>query len=987
MTFTNFGGMVSLSTLLLVLASALAGGQTTLSGKTGSTWSIEAARDADLPLLFTPNAGQWPDSILFRAETRGTTVWFAHGAAYYQFTKKSNSGTEPSPAVMLIKAAFVGANLNPSVVGSERSSSYSNFYLGNDSTCWRTNVPNYKEIVYQEVYPGIDLKYYGNGLQMEYDFVVSPGANPNRIQVRYDGAKSLSVNDLGELVVETDWGRIVERAPSVLQTTEGRQRLLRGQYALVGESTFGFRLADDYDPAYAVVIDPALTFSSYFGGSSDEYCTNIRLDDSGYVYFATQTTSANFPVGPNPSALHGPMDVTLTKLTPDCASVVFSCYVGGSSYDAWPGVATDDSGSVYLTGETYSNNFPLLNALYSTNRGNGDLFVTKFNRSGGILYSTYLGGTGRDFWGRIAADRYGCAYIAGVTQSSNIPLQNAYDPTYSGVDDIYMAKLSADGQRLIYGTYVGGTGVEENHSLCIDTNGCAYVSGLTTGNYPTTPGAFQTSFNGGNADCYVTKLAADGRSLVYSTYLGGSGFEDGMGLFVDDSGHAFMGSSTDSPNFPVVNAYDSTWIANGRGFVSKLSPNGGSLEYSTFIGGCVGGFTVVSDVAVDDSGRIVALLVTRCSDLPVVNAYDPTFNGDGDGALVIFSKSGRQLDYCTYFGGSGYEEPRGLALSHDGSIYATGTTTSSDFPLVNALHGTYGGSQDVFVVEFSCDPDSDGLCYAADNCPTVANPDQRDTDADSFGDACDNCPTVANFDQRDTDGDGLGDACDPDVDNDDILNADDNCRYVFNPQQINNDTDSLGDACDNCPSVYNPDQWDSDSNAVGDWCDGNLHIHPGPILPNAYFNQCYKLELQHAGGVAPWTWSLVSGDLPSGLTFNGGTVGTISGKPTYIYNFHFTITLRDGSNPVKVDTAALTLKVVDSPTVTFLCGDANGDCIADISDVVYLIAYIFSGGSPPSPLLAGNANCDSIVDISDVVYLIAYIFSGGLAPCAGCKLM
>jgi len=283
------------------------------------------------------------------------------------------------------------------------------------------------------------------------------------------------------------------------------------------------------------------------------------------------------------------------------------------------------------------------------------------------------------------------------------------------------------------------------------------------------------------------------------------------------------------------------------------------------------------------------------------------------------------------------------------------------------------------------DSDGDGVADTLDNCPTVANSNQLDTDSDSIGDACDNCPNVVNPTQSNVDGDSLGDACDPDIDNDGIMNAADNCKYAANPSQTNSDTDSLGDDCDNCLLVNNNDQWDEDSNGVGDWCDGNVHINPSPILPNAYLNQCYKLELQYAGGVGPWTWSFVGGDLPNGLNFSGGTVGTISGKPTYKYNYHFAVALRDGSNPAKVDTAALSLRVIDPPYTTYVCGDASGDCVVDISDVVYLIAYIFSGGSPPSPLLAGDANCEGMVDISDVVYLIAYIFSGGAKPCAACK--
>jgi len=244
---------------------------------------------------------------------------------------------------------------------------------------------------------------------------------------------------------------------------------------------------------------------------------------------------------------------------------------------------------------------------------------------------------------------------------------------------------------------------------------------------------------------------------------------------------------------------------------------------------------------------------------------------------------------------------------------------------------------------------------------------------------------VANFTQADTDSDGIGDACDPDIDNDGVLNANDNCKYIANGSQTNSDADSLGDACDNCPVVNNNDQWDSNGDGVGDWCDDSVHIHPGPILADAYYNRCYYLKLQTAGGTPPFTWSFVSGDLPYGLSFQGGTTGTITGKPNYKYTYYFTIALQDGSTPAKLDTLAMTLSVVDPTSSAYICGDVSGDCVADISDVVYLIAYIFAGGATPDPLLSGDANCDSAVDISDVVYMIAYIFSGGATPCAACK--
>jgi len=258
-----------------------------------------------------------------------------------------------------------------------------------------------------------------------------------------------------------------------------------------------------------------------------------------------------------------------------------------------------------------------------------------------------------------------------------------------------------------------------------------------------------------------------------------------------------------------------------------------------------------------------------------------------------------------------------------------------------------------------------------------------DTDLDGIGDLCDNCPTASNANQTDTDYDGLGDACDPDMDNDGILNAVDNCNYVPNPDQQNHDTDSLGDACDNCDFVANNEQYDENQDGVGDACDGKLHIESYQI-PDGYKKVPYHYQMQVIGGTPPYNWTYVSGDMPYGLIFTGGAQGTISGTPTWKATFYFTFAVSDNSASTMVDTMHSGMTITDPPPPAYICGDANASGAVDISDAVYLISYIFSGGPAPSPMLRGDANCDSTVDISDVVYLISYIFSGGLAPCAGC---
>jgi hypothetical protein len=550
--------------------------------------------------------------------TSGSMEKSAHNvedaAAPSSFPRFAESGDGP-----VLRMRLVGANAIASVTGADELPGKSNYFIGNDPENWRTNVANYAKVKYRNVYPGVDMVYYGNQAgQLEYDFVVAPGADPAAINLEVGAGPiqgrngnprraPLEIAADGDLVVKVDGGEVRFHQPVIYQTdSTGNREFLEGRYTLDPQSHVGFQVAP-YDHARALCIDPVLIYSTYLGGTGPDQGSAIAVDSSGSAYVAGYTYSNNFPVlGGFQGSLQGEVSAFVTKLSADGSSLVYSTYIGGSAGASGPttaasGIAVDSSGSAYVTGYTTATNFPTQSPFQGGLQGAESAFVTKLSADGSsLVYSTYLGGpdtisgTGQPLSpasnsaAAIAVDSSGSAYVTGFTNSTDFPTQNPFqgscDLRLGNCDSpAFVTKLSPDGSSLVYSTYLQGTGPGSPGTCCyltdvvpyaiaVDSSGDAYLTGETNSAiFPVTQNAFQQSCVIEYYEaieytfCYtwgfVTKLSADGSSLDYATYLGGIGVWEtpagsiGTGIAVDSSGEAYISGTTASTTFPTMNAF------------------------------------------------------------------------------------------------------------------------------------------------------------------------------------------------------------------------------------------------------------------------------------------------------------------------------------------------------------------------------------------------------------------------------------------------
>jgi photosystem II stability/assembly factor-like uncharacterized protein len=774
------------------VAQRTAKGEPASQQTNGGTRQLAVDAYGALPLSLEVNRGQAPATTKFLSRGAGYQLSLTANEAILKLRERPQSATtaaaEPStpperrkearellsrgtrpvhaarcaPARMIeLGMKLVDANPAPQIEAERELPGKSNYFVGNDAAQWRTNVSTYGRARYREIYPGIDLLFYGNQRQLEYDFIVGPGSDTDQIRLAFRGANKLEIEASGDLVLQLPGGgELRQPAPILYQEVDGVRRTVTGGYVLHGENQIGFRVGN-YDRKLPLVIDPVLVYSTYLsffatsdnggividaannvymtGASNDDvyvsklnaagtafiYTTlvggsgdggwgdvglGIAVDASGNAYVSGDAYSNDFPVVNAFQAVKSsePINVPdafVFKLDPTGSTLIFSTYLGGEDGDENTGIALDASGNAYVTGYTespihYINAdpgapFPTVNAYQPVLAGAIDAFLTKFTPTGAVVFSTYLGGDSLDGAFDVAVDDQGSAYLAGYTDSSDYPVQNALQSTHRGEGDLFITKFNPAGTALSYSTYLGGSSEDAAMGLTLDVSKNIYLTGYTySADYPTQNPLYPAK--SGGADAFVTKLNAAGSSLVYSTYVGGSGSEQGSDIALGAAAEPYITGYSGSSNFPVVNPIQGTNAGGADAVFFKLNAAGSALVYSTYLGGgsgTFGGGDYGQGVVVDSAGNGIFLGSTESDNFPTINPIgSPNAQPYSSAFLVKITESGNQ----TFYRISGRFESNvgnpisGVTVTLSGSQSASITTDGSLYSFTGlAAGGTY----------------------------------------------------------------------------------------------------------------------------------------------------------------------------------------------------------------------------------------------------------------------------------------------------------
>jgi hypothetical protein len=650
------------------------------------------------------NEGQWDERALFSAPGYFGNTWITkdgellHVAVKKEECKDKTEKAQACPSKSwVISERWVGGKVQ-AIKGEEELQTKVSYFMGNDPSKHKSDLPTYRYVSLGEVWSGVEVKLKATQKTVEKLFYVQPGADPSKIQVQVDGAKGLKLSKDGEIIIKTGLGDLKLSKPIAWQEKDGKKLPVEVSYKLIGKNRYSFEVAKA-DPTLPIVIDPILA-STFIGGNDADQAYSIVLDSSGNVYVTGYTGSSNYPTTTG-TRHNGNSDVFVSKLSKDLRQLLASTFIGGSGGDYSYSIALDGSGNVYVAGWTSSYNYPATSDAFLRGHSGGlsDVFVSKLsNDLSQLLASTFIGGSRNDEGQAIALDSSGNVYVTGFTTSSDYPTRpGAYDTQcgtdgecnrdYGGVfyPDVFVSKLSSDLSQLLASTFIGGSRWDMAYAIALDSSGNVYVTGYTyssSSNYPTTPGAYSTSHSGG-FDVFVSKLSSDLRQLLASTFIGGRSGDVAYAIALDSSGSVYVTGYTMSSDYPTTpGAYDRQCGTDGTCngdysnpslpyfysdvFVSKLSNDLRQLLASTFIGG--GDHDYGRAIALDSSGNVYVTGYTRSSDYPTTpGAYSTSYNGGYYDVFVSkLSNDLSQLLASTFIGGSDYEDGHAIAIDSSG---------------------------------------------------------------------------------------------------------------------------------------------------------------------------------------------------------------------------------------------------------------------------------------------------------------------------------
>jgi hypothetical protein len=680
------------------------------------------------PMRFEQNRGQADSRVRFLARGRGYQLFLSEADATFQFTDRLAPGD-----AALFRMQLVGAKTARRISGEERLAGVTN-YLKGPAGGWKTGIPNFARVRYEQVYAGVDLVYYGNGPHLEYDFIIAPGANPSSIRLRFAGALGLRVAGNGDLLFRVGTRELRQPKPVAFQTIDGKRFEVTARYRLTRDG-LEFDLGA-YDRARTVTIDPVLTYSTYLGGTAEAFGGDtVAVDVNGNAYVGGTTDSADFPTtaGALRTTNNGGTtgcpncDAFLTKYSA-AGEVVYSTYVGGHGSNGVTAVAVDRWSHAYLAGWTTAPDLPTTPGAFqpscvmvagSCNVG----FVAKLDDSGSaFMFSTYLGGAGilqtgyGTYPGGIALDDGLNIYLTGTTSPGFPVTPGAFQTVYRGTyTSGFVTKMNARGTALVYSSYLGGRLDDRPSDLAVDRHGNVYIAGVARSpDFPVTPLAFQSTCPllqhpdvFGCSITFIAKLNAAGSALVYSTFLGGSGTgiaaitgvaSEPGGIAIDRDGFAYVIGSAYTTDFPTTPGAVKPSTTTRDAFVTKLNRDGTALVYSTYIGGDMGDFNVGGGfeeghaIAVDASGSAFIAGATGSPDFPRVDPVQPSYGGGWrDAYIAKLDPGGSHFTFATVLGGQLQDHAEALALDEIGSVYVTGHTESADFPVLNAAQPEFPG--------------------------------------------------------------------------------------------------------------------------------------------------------------------------------------------------------------------------------------------------------------------------------------------------------